>query len=145
MIGCASKGHEVKIEAETLKRIVSSLSHSSWREGMEDKAIGTKEIIQRIKHILVEEMQLNVVCEEIPDDYSLLESGLALDSILIAELVARIEDRFALQLDDRVLKAELFNNLSLLAGFVAQEYLTARERLAARCNVRDSQSEEAAC
>lgn len=112
---------------------------------MEDKAIETKEIIRRIKHILIEEMQLNVVCEEIPDDYSLLESGLALDSILIAELIARIEDRFELQLDDRVLKAELFNNLSLLAGFVAQEYLAARERLAARCNVRDSQSEEAAC
>ncbi len=112
---------------------------------MEDKTIGTKEIIRQIKHILVEEMQLNVICEEIPDDYSLLESGLALDSILIAELVARIEDRFALQLDDRVLKAELFNNLSLLAGFVAQEYLAAREPLAARCSVRDSQSEEAAC
>lgn len=112
---------------------------------MEDKTIGTKDIIQQIKHILVEEMQLNVVCEEIPDDYSLLESGLALDSILIAELIARIEDRFALQFDDRVLKAELFNRLSLLAGFVEQEYFAARERLAARCNVGDSQSEEAAC
>jgi len=79
-------------------------------------------------------MQLNVVRDEIPDDYSLLESGLGLDSILIAELIARIEDRFSLQFDDRVLEADLFNNLSLLAGFVAQE------RLAAQCNPPTNQS-----
>jgi acyl carrier protein len=112
---------------------------------MENKTIGAKEVIEQIKRILVEEMQLNVVCEEIPDDYSLLESGLALDSILVAELIARIEDRFGLQFDDRVLKTELFNNLGLLAGFVAQEHLAARERLAAQLNGHDGQSEEAIC
>lgn len=84
-------------------------------------------------------MQLNVVYDEISDDYSLLESGLGLDSILIAELISRIEDRFGLQLDDRVLEAELFNNLSLLAGFVAQECL------AAQCNPRTSKSQVAKC
>jgi len=84
-------------------------------------------------------MQLNVVYDEIPDDYSLLERGLGLDSLLIAELISRIEDRFGLQLDDRVLEAELFNNLSLLAGFVAQECL------AVQCNPRTSQSQVAKC
>jgi acyl carrier protein len=112
---------------------------------MENKTIAVNDIIQQIRHILVEEMHVNVICEEIPDDYSLLESGLALDSILIAELIARIEDRFGLQFDDSVLKAELFNNLSLLAGFVAQEHVIAQKRLAAQFNVQDSQSEEAAC
>ncbi|HEV3040009.1 MAG TPA: acyl carrier protein [Candidatus Angelobacter sp.] len=96
--------------------------------------IETSDIIQQIKHILVEDMQLNVVRDEIPDDYSLLESGLGLDSILIAELIARIEDRFRLQFDDRGLDVELFNNLTLLAGFVAQE------RQAAQCNAGNSQS-----
>ena len=88
--------------------------------------IETTDIIQQIKHILVEDMQLNVVSDEIPDDYSLLEGGLGLDSILIAELIARIEDRFGLHFDDRVLDTELFNNLTLLAGFVAQELLAAQ-------------------
>jgi acyl carrier protein len=86
----------------------------------------TSDTIQRIKHILVEDMQLDVVPEKIPDDYSLLESGLALDSILISELIARIEDRFGLQFDDRVLQAELFNNLSRLGSFVDQELLAAQ-------------------
>lgn len=84
-------------------------------------------------------MQLNVVRDEIPDDYSLLEGGLGLDSILIAELIARIEDRFGLHFDDRVLDAELFNNLTLLAGFVAQE------RLAAQGKAQDSPSQGATC
>ncbi len=94
----------------------------------------TTDIIQQIKHILVDDMQLNVVCDEIPDDYSLLESGLGLDSILIAELIARIEDRFGLQFDERVMNSELFNNLTLLAGFVAQE------RQVVQCNAGNNQS-----
>ena len=95
--------------------------------------IETTDIIQQIKHILVEDMQLNVVRDEIPDDYSLLERGLGLDSILIAELIARIEDRFGLHFDDRVLDVELFNNLTLLAGFVAQE------RQVVQCNAGNNQ------
>ena len=96
--------------------------------------IETADIIQQIKHILVEDMQLNVVSDEIPDNYSLLEGGLGLDSILIAELIARIEDRFGLHFDDRVLDVELFNNLTLLAGFVAQEHQIVQ------CNAGNNQS-----
>jgi acyl carrier protein len=106
---------------------------------MENEGTEASEIIQEIKHILVEDMQLNVISEEIPDNYFLLESGLALDSILIAELITRIEDRYELQFDDDVLNAELFNNLSLLAIFVAQM------RRKTQFNVRDSQSEGAIC
>lgn len=106
---------------------------------MDKNVTEASEIIQEIKQILVKDMQLNVVPEEIPDNYSLLESGLALDSILIAELITRIEDRFGLQFDDDVLNAELFNNLSLLAGFVAQRQRTAQ------FNVRDSPIRGAIC
>jgi acyl carrier protein len=116
-----------------------ALAPSEWRKCMENKMTEASKIIQEIKHILVKDMQLNVIPEEIPDNYSLLESGLALDSILIAELITRIEDRFGLRFDDNVLNAELFNNLSLLAGFVAQRQPTVQ------FNVTDSQSEEAIC
>src|SRR5689334_6923141 len=93
-------------------------------ETMENIALKEKDILQQIKQLLVDDLQLKLVPGEIPDDYSLLEGGLALDSIVIAELIARIEDRFRLQLDDRVLQADLLNNLRLLAAFVAREYQT---------------------
>jgi acyl carrier protein len=108
-----------------------------WKDDM-NKTIGACDIIQQIKHILVEEMQVHIVVDQITDDYSLLEGGLALDSIVIAELIARIEDRFGIQFDDRVLNAELFNNLSLFANFVAEECLAAQLKAG-------GQSVEAAC
>jgi acyl carrier protein len=101
-------------------------SFSERRKNMGSEVTRATDVVHRIKHILVKDMQLNVTPEEIPDDYSLLEGGLALDSILIAELIAQIEDQFGLQLDDRVLQVKLLNNLSLLAEFVAQERLTAK-------------------
>lgn len=100
--------------------------HGSRSDHMEYKVTRASEVIQEIKHILVEDMQLNVIPEEIPDNYSLLESGLALDSILIAELITRIENRFGLQFGDDALEIELFNNLNLLAGFVDQKQLAAQ-------------------
>lgn len=88
---------------------------------MENTLTGTTEIVHQIKQILVEDLQLNVVPAEIPDNYSLLESGLALDSIVIAELIVQIENRFGLQFDDSVLQMDMFDNLSVLAAFVARE------------------------
>jgi acyl carrier protein len=88
----------------------------------------TREIIQQIKQILVTGLEVNVREDQIPDDYSLLEDGLALDSILIAELIALIEKRFEVTFDDRALEAELFENLSRLATFVARECAAARAR-----------------
>jgi len=35
----------------------------------ENKLTEATDIIQQIKHILVEDMQLNVVSDDIPDDY----------------------------------------------------------------------------
>jgi acyl carrier protein len=138
----AARGCDAVVSTDRTPRLENcgrALASSERRKCMENKVTEATEIIQEIKHILVEDMQLNVISEEIPDNYSLLESGLALDSILIAELITRIEDRFGLQLDDDALNAELFNNLSLLAHFVAQK------QLAAQFKVRGSQSEEAIC
>ncbi len=119
----------IDIPAQSLGRIWPAVI-----EEVENKLLETTDIIRQIKEILIEDMQLNLVRDEIPDNYSMLEGGLGLDSILIAELIARIEDRFGLHFDDRVLDVELFNNLTLLAGFVAQE------RQTVQYNVQSSQS-----
>jgi acyl carrier protein len=89
---------------------------------MENTLTGTSEIVQRIKRILVEDLEVGVSLDDIPDDYSLMEGGLALDSILIAELIARIENRFGLQFDEQVFDEELFENVSVLGDFVGKYY-----------------------
>jgi acyl carrier protein len=97
-----------------------------WEESMENTPIEINEVVQQIKQILVEDLELNVVADEMPDECSLLDDGLAMDSILIAELIVRIEDRFGFQFDDRMLETKLFDNLSALAAFIARECLAAK-------------------
>lgn len=86
---------------------------------MEHSRTAAAGVIHEIKQMLVNDLEVRLVPDQIPDDCSLVENGLALDSILIAELIAKIEDRFGLQFDERVLEPDLFDNLSLLAAFVA--------------------------
>lgn len=93
---------------------------------MESTSTGNLPVVQQIKHMLADDLQLRVIPDEIPDNYSLLEGGLALDSILVAELIAHIENRFGLQFADLVLDAALLEDLSALAAFVERECLAAR-------------------
>jgi acyl carrier protein len=86
----------------------------------------TTTIVRDIKQMLVTDLQLRLALEEISDTCSLLEDGLNLDSILIAELIACIEGRYGLEFDERVLETTLFGNLTALATFVAGEWRTAK-------------------
>ena len=93
---------------------------------MESTLTGTADAVQQIKHILITDLQLDMAPDEIPDNCSLMEGGLALDSILMAELIAQIEGRFGLQFDESVLDFDLFNNLSALADFVTRQYIASK-------------------
>jgi acyl carrier protein len=85
-----------------------------------DAQLPIADVVQRLKQILVRDLLLNVTLDEIRDDYSLLDEGLALDSIVLEEFIAQIEDQFGMHFDERMLKKEVFSNLSTLATVVAQ-------------------------
>ena len=79
----------------------------------------TRDVARQLKTILVKDLGLSLKEEEINDDTPLLEGGLALDSVVIAELIARIEDEFGIRFEDQNLRLELFDNLMTLAEFVS--------------------------
>jgi acyl carrier protein len=79
----------------------------------------TRDIARQLKTILVKDLGLSLKEEEIADDAPLLEGGLALDSVVIAELIARIEDQFGIRFEDQNLRLELFETLTTLAEFVS--------------------------
>lgn len=93
---------------------------------MQDAVAVDTGIVRQIKEILVEDLHLRIEPEQIPDDYSLLEGGLALDSVVIAELIVQLEIRFGFHFDDAQLAASLFEDLSRLAAFVEAEIARAR-------------------
>jgi acyl carrier protein len=94
---------------------------------MHNTLTSASEIVPQLKQILVGDLLLDVTLDQIPDDYSLLEDGLALDSIVIEEFIAKIEDRFGVRFDDRVLDSALLSNLRALGAFVGREVARARQ------------------
>ncbi|MEO1082879.1 MAG: acyl carrier protein [Acidobacteriota bacterium] len=73
-----------------------------------------------IKNLIASDLDVNIELDEINDDVSLLESGLALDSVVIVELISLLEQRFDFHFSDENMKPALFENLTTLAQFVAE-------------------------
>lgn len=93
---------------------------------MVDDGISTQEIVRELKEILVRNLDLDLELDAISDDVSLLEDGLALDSVVIVELITHVENRFGFQFDDQNLRSENFANLTVLAELIANERATAK-------------------
>ncbi len=78
-------------------------------------------IVEQLKTILAEDLDINLRREEIDERAPLLEEGLALDSVVIIELIGHVESRFGFQFGDENLSTELFRNLTTLAEFIAAQ------------------------
>jgi acyl carrier protein len=87
----------------------------------------TQHVIRQLKTILVTDLALNLREDDIPDDVSLLEGGLALDSVVIAELIGQVEDQFGVRFDDENLREDVFANLTTLAELVAGKRQAAKK------------------
>jgi len=76
-------------------------------------------IINQLKYIIAEELDMNLKQEEIKEDVSLFEEGLGLDSIAVMEFISSIETHFNFQFSDDELSLEPFKNLSTVAQFIS--------------------------
>ena len=52
------------------------------------------EITERLKHIIANELDVNVREDSIQEDDSLLEGGVGLDSVAVMEFISIIEEKF---------------------------------------------------
>jgi acyl carrier protein len=75
-------------------------------------------IVNQLKDIIANKLDVNLAYDEINENVSLFEDGLGLDSIAIVDLIVSIEDTFSLSIEDEELNADLFKNLKILAEFV---------------------------
>ena len=85
------------------------------------------QVLERIKRIVVEDLDLNLSYEDLDDTVPLFEGGLALDSVIVVELISFIEKRFQIELGDEALNVETFQNLQSVAR-VIREQLAAQQR-----------------
>lgn len=78
-----------------------------------------QDMLNKLKDIIVNELDVNLKREDINENVSLFEEGIGLDSVTIMEFISLIEANFAIQFSDEELDFKQFKDLNTLAGFVA--------------------------
>src|SRR6185295_1721135 len=71
----------------------------------------SEQVVERIKRILVEDLDVNLTYEDLDETVPLFEDGLGLDSVVLVELIGFLERRFNIELRDDALNLETFKNL----------------------------------
>lgn len=79
------------------------------------------EVLERIKRIVADDLDVNLAYEEIDETVPLFEDGLALDSVVLVELIGFIEKRFGIELRDEALNLETFKNLQSIARVISEQ------------------------
>jgi len=78
------------------------------------------QVLEKIKHIVAEDLDLDLAYDSLDETVPLFEGGLALDSVILVELISFIEKRFAIELGDEVLNMETFHNLQSVSRVVRE-------------------------
>jgi acyl carrier protein len=88
----------------------------------------SEQVVERIKRIVVEDLDVNLSYEDLDETVPLFEEGLGLDSVVLVELISFIEKRFNIELGDDALNMETFKNLQSVAQVIG-EHLAAQQRV----------------
>jgi acyl carrier protein len=78
-------------------------------------------VLERIKRIILDDLDVNLAYEDLDETVPLFEEGLALDSVLLVELIGFIEKRFAIELRDEALNMQTFRNLQSVARVIEEQ------------------------
>lgn len=81
----------------------------------------TENIHDRLKHIIVETLNLDdITPEEIGNDQSLFGTGLGLDSIDVLELVVRIEKEYNVKIENSEIAKKVLQSVNTLATYIQE-------------------------
>jgi len=83
-------------------------------------------IVNQLKEIIAEELDVNIKVEDIDENLSLFEDGLEFDSIATVELISLIEKHFEVEFSDSELNPDYFSNLKVLADFISTKMVSSK-------------------
>ncbi len=78
-------------------------------------------VIEKVKRIVVEDLDVNLAYEDLDETVPLFEEGLGLDSVVLVELISFIEKRFNIELGDEALNMDTFKNLRSVANVICEQ------------------------
>jgi acyl carrier protein len=76
------------------------------------------QVLEGLKRIIAEDLELDVDYQDLTPTVPLFEDGLALDSVVLVELISFIEKRFDIVLPDDLLTVDTFKDLQSVARVV---------------------------
>lgn len=80
-----------------------------------------KELFDKVKTTIVEELNLSIKPSEIGDDVLLFEGGIGLDSVDGLELLVAIERKFDIEIDDSDLGGDVLKSVHSLVDFIEKK------------------------
>lgn len=81
----------------------------------------SEKTIEKLKEIIVNDLDTGLSKNEIGDSQPLFEDGLGLDSIVVMDLIALVEKRFEIEFDDDELNIASFGNLQVLSQLIERK------------------------
>jgi len=78
-------------------------------------------IIEKLKEIIVDELDVDQTMESIDENESLFEDGIGLDSVVIMEFIVMIEEVFQFKFSEDELNIESFGSLAALGNVIAKK------------------------
>ena len=87
----------------------------------------SENVIQKLKEVMADELDINLSAEEIDESVTLFEDGLGLDSVVIVELISLVEKNFDVEFSDSELNLENFSNLTVLANVITSKQQEAQK------------------
>ena len=79
----------------------------------------SEKVIDQLKEIIAEQLDVNIQREEITPDAPLFEEGLGLDSIAIVEFITLIEEQFDFEFEEHELDMAAFKDIRTVANFIS--------------------------
>lgn len=77
-----------------------------------------EEIVDLLKGIIANDLDINISEEELDENISLFEDGIGLDSIAVVHLITRIEKQFEIQINDNEISTKDFKSLTVLSKLI---------------------------
>ncbi|MFS8096829.1 AMP-binding protein [Lentzea alba] len=121
----------IRITADPLPRTSTGKPDRQLLVRRNTKGKVTMDHTQEITKFVVEEFLPDVPAGDLAADYDLLAGGV-IDSLGLLKVIAWLEDRFALAVDDIDLEPDLFRSVAAINTFINQVEQTAKNQTAAR-------------
>jgi acyl carrier protein len=78
-----------------------------------------KDIRERVRIVLAENVLKEINASEIGDDFPLIEYGVGIDSVARLELLVALEEEFGVKLDESEITPDFFDTVGTISEYIS--------------------------